>query len=136
MFQIFRLTVFRAFDEQEKEFFSSNTANIFIIRIFNNSWKLILKKFNKYFFMKITTGTLQVPMYNPKLITQNFSRWKETHSKALSFPENTTALVFFQQKCWAYSWRSSFSKKGVKQFLQHCGHQIYALKGCAKAIAE
>ena len=47
---------------------------------FNNSLKLILKKFVKYFFMKIIEFTIQTSMSSPKFFKPTISLW----NKALS----------------------------------------------------
>ena len=66
---------------------------------FNNSSKLILKTFDKYFLMEIITLTIQTPMSGLKFIKPTISRWKRYFLKSLVLlrnPEKVKHLFFFQ----------------------------------------
>ena len=53
---------------------------------FNNSSKLILKTFDKYFLMEIITLTIQTPMEGLKLVKPTISRWNKALSEKFGFP--------------------------------------------------
>ena len=49
---------------------------------FNNSSKLILKTFDKYFLVKITTWTIRTPIFRPKVVkSPHFTVTQDTFSK-------------------------------------------------------
>ena len=68
---------------------------LFLISIFHNSQKNILKFVLKYFLTKITTWTIQTRRTIPILVTHNIARWKQTLSKKSGFPDNPAAHTFF-----------------------------------------
>ena len=53
---------------------------------FNNSSKLILKTFDKYFLMEIITLTIQTPMSGLKLVKPTISLWNRALSEKFGFP--------------------------------------------------
>ena len=53
---------------------------------FNNSSKLILKTFYKYFLMEIITFTIQTVMAGLKLVKPTISRWNKALSEKFCFP--------------------------------------------------
>ena len=52
---------------------------------FNNSSKLFLKTFDKYFLMESITLTIQTPMSGKKLVKPTISRWNKALSENYSF---------------------------------------------------
>ena len=52
---------------------------------FNNSSKLILKTFDKYFLMEIITLTIQTPMSGLKFVKPTISRWNKALSEKFGF---------------------------------------------------
>ena len=53
---------------------------------FNNSSKLFLKTFDKYFLMEIITLTIQTAMTGIKLVKPTISRWNKALFEKFSFP--------------------------------------------------
>ena len=72
---------------------------------FNNSSKLILKKFDKYFLMEIITLTIQTHMSCLKLVKTTISRWNKALSEKLGLT----------QKSWKNLWHYFFSSKVIKK---------------------
>ena len=70
-----------------------NIAKPFIMRIFNHYLTLIPNWFT-HFFLPIIAFIIQTCRTSQKLVTLIISRWKQTLSKKIDFPENLTAFKF------------------------------------------